>query len=83
MTMNVGVEMDSHERLNRRAIKQEWMIESDRSNSAWIVLLVALSSFAVGLMPIAYASTLEHLNSAPKAIAASEAGVWSVLGEKQ
>lgn len=74
--------MDSHERLNKRAIEQEWM-RGDRSDSVWLVVLVVLSSFAVGLMPLAYASTLENTNSTPKAIAASEAGVWSVLGEKQ
>lgn len=73
--------MDSHERLNRRAIRQEWMLD-DRSNSVWLVLLVVLGSFAAGLMPLAYASTQENANSTPKAIAASEAGVWSVFGEK-
>lgn len=75
--------MDSHERLNRRAIEQEWMRTSDRSNSVWLVLLVVLSSFAVGLMPLAYASTQEDAKSTAKAIVASEAGVWSVLAEKQ
>lgn len=74
--------MDSHERLNRRAIKQEWMLESDRSSSIWLVLLVVLGSFAAGLMPLAYASTQENANPAPKALIASEAGVWSVFGEK-
>lgn len=74
--------MDSHERLNRRAIKQEWMLESDRSSSVGLVLLVMLGSFAAGLMPLAYASTQENANPAPKVIVASEAGVWSVFGEK-
>lgn len=74
--------MDSHERLNRRAIEQEWM-RGDRSNSVWLVLLVALSSFAVGLIPLTYTSTQESANFPPKAIVASEAGVWNVLGEKQ
>ncbi len=73
--------MDSQERLNRRAIKQEWMLD-DRSHSVWLVLLVVLSSFAAGLIPLTYASTQENANPAPKAIVASEAGVWSVFGEK-
>lgn len=81
MKSQVGVEMDSHERLNRRAIEQEWMLD-DRSSSVWLVLLVVLSSFAAGLIPLAYASTQENVNPASKAIVASEAGVWSVLGEK-
>lgn len=73
--------MDSHERLNRRAIKQEWMLD-DHSSFVWLVLLVVLSSFAAGLIPLAYASTQENANPAPKALIASEAGVWSVFGEK-
>lgn len=75
--------MDSHERLNRRAIEQEWMRERDRANSMWVVLLVVLSSFAAGLMPLAFAPTQENANSAPKEIVASEAGIWGVLGEKR
>lgn len=75
--------MDSHERLNRRAIEQEWMRGGDRANAIWLVLLVVLSSFAVGLMPLAFASNQENANPAPKAIVASEAGIWGVLGEKQ
>jgi len=82
MKSQVGVEMDSHERLNRRAIKQEWMLESDRSNSVWLVLLVVLSSFAVGLMPLAYASTLDNTKSSTGTVVAGEAGMWSVFGEK-
>lgn len=75
--------MDSHERLNTRAIKQEWMRECDRSNSVFLVLLVVLSSFAVGLIPIAYVSTLENTKSStPGTIVVGEAGVWSVFGEK-
>lgn len=74
--------MDSHERLNRRAIEQEWMRERDRANSMWVVLLVVLSSFAAGLMPLAFAPTQGNANSAAKAIVASEAGIWGVIGEK-
>lgn len=74
--------MNSHERLNRRAIEQEWM-QGDRSNSALIILLVALSSFIVGAIPIAYASTLDNTKSStPGTIVTGETGVWSVFGEK-
>lgn len=75
--------MDTQERLNRQAIAQEWMIEPRHPNSVILVLLVTLGSFMVGLIPLAYASALGNTQSqTPTTITAGEAGLWSVLGEK-
>lgn len=46
-----------------------------------LVLLVALGSLTVGLLPIAYSSASIEAQSQTPTIT-GEAGVWSVLGEK-
>ncbi len=49
-----------------------------------LILLVALGSFAVGMIPLAYASALGKAQSqTPATITVGEAGLWSVLGEKE
>ena len=76
--------MNTQERLNRQAIAQEWMTDRRHSNPVIMVLLVTLGSFMVGLIPIAYASAFGNTQSqTPTTITAGEAGVWSVLGEKE
>ena len=76
--------MDTQERLNRRAIAQEWMTERRRhSNPVLLVFLVALGSFMAGLIPFAYALTFGQTQSHPTTITSGEAGLWSVFGEKK
>jgi len=74
--------MNTHEKLNRQAIAQEWMIDQHHTNPVMLVILIALASLTVGLIPIAYASAFGEQLTQQKAIAAGEAGVWSILGEK-
>lgn len=78
--MYTKTRLSKEERLNRRAIAQEWMVEQPHPNPLRLVLLATLASFTVGLIPIAY--TLATGKSLiPNSTMASEAG-WSVLAEK-
>jgi len=79
----VQIGMDTQERLNRRAIAQEWMTERRHSNPVILVLCVTLGSFMVGLIPFAYALTFGQTQSHPTTITSGEAGLWSVFGEKK
>lgn len=74
--------MNTQERLNRQARIQEWVLERDRSNPVILVLLIALSSFAAGLIPITYASTFSKTQTQTPTVIAGEATMWSVLAEK-
>lgn len=75
--------MNTQERLNRQAIAQEWMTDRRHSSPVIMVLLVTLGSFMVGLIPIAYASAFGKTQlQTPTTITAGEAGLWSVLAEK-
>lgn len=73
--------MDTQERLNRRAIAQEWMKERRHSNPVILVLLVTLGSFMVGLVPIVYTLAFGQTQSDLTTIT-NETGLWSVFGEK-
>ena len=74
--------MDTQERLNRRAIAQEWMTDR-HSNPVILVVLVTLGCIMVGLIPFAYALTFPKTQSqTPTTITAGEAGLWGVFGEK-
>lgn len=74
--------MDMQERLNKRAIAQEWMTDRRHSNPVILVLCVTLGSFMAGLIPFAYALTLGQTQSAPTTIT-NEIGLWSVFGKKK
>lgn len=73
--------MNTRERLNHQAQVQEWVLEQRQTHPVALVLLVALGSFAVGLLPLAYTSAVNKTQT-PTTIVAGEAGIWSVLGEK-
>lgn len=79
----VQIGMDTQERLNRRAIAQEWMTDRRHSHPVILVFLVTLGSFTAGLIPIAYALTFGQTPSHPTTITVGEAGLWSVFGEKK
>ena len=75
--------MNTQERLNRQARAQEWMTSQHHSNPVILVLLVTLGSCMVGLIPFAYASAFGKSQfPTPMTITAGEAGLWSVLAEK-
>lgn len=79
----VQIGMDTQERLNRRAIAQEWMTDRRHSNPVRLVLLVTLGSFMAGLIPFAYALSFGQTQSHPTTITSGEAGLWSVFAEKK
>ena len=75
--------MDTQERLNKQAQAQEWMTGRQHSNPVILVLLVALGSVMVGLIPFAHALTFGKTQSqTPTTITAGEAGLWGVFAEK-
>lgn len=74
--------LSREERLNRLAIAQEWMLEEPKPNPVILVLLVTLASFTAGLIPVAYTLSTGKALSPSTTVVAGEAGIWSVLGEK-
>ena len=80
--MQTKSRLSREERLNRIAIAQEWMVELPHPHPVRLVLLVVLCSFAVGLLPVAYTLSTGKAIVANPTAAAGEAGVWSVLAEK-
>lgn len=79
-----GFSMETQSRLERQLRVQLRMLEQHHSNPVMLVLLVTLGSLMLGLTPIAYVSVFGKTQSqTPVPIAAGEAGVWSVFGEKQ
>lgn len=83
LAMHTKTRLSREERLNKMAIAQEWMVEPLHPHPIRLVLLVALCSFAVGLLPVAYTlATGKAIVTNPTHVA-GEAGLWSVLGEKQ
>lgn len=81
--MHTKSRLSREERLNRIAIAQEWMVELPHPHPIRLVLLVTLCSFAVGLLPVAYTLATEKAIVANPMNTTGEAGLWSVLGEKQ
>lgn len=76
--------METQARLERQARAQQRTLDQQHSNPVMLVLLVTLGSLMLGLIPIAYVSVFGKTQSqTPAPIAAGEAGVWSVFGEKQ
>lgn len=73
--------MDTHARLNKQA--QEKTQKQHRSNPGMLILFATLGSLVLGLIPFAYASVFGATQSRISApVAAGEAAVWSVFGEK-
>lgn len=81
--MHAKSRLSREERLNRIARAQEWMVELPHPHPVRLVLLATLCSFAVGLLPIAYTLVTGKAIVTNPTNAAGEAGLWSVLGEKQ
>lgn len=74
--------LSREERLNQQAIAQEWMLD-EQPNRVLLLLMVALASFTVGLIPVAYTlATGKSLTPNSSTTVAGEAGIWGVLGEK-
>lgn len=80
--MHTKSSLSKEERLNQLAIAQEWMVELPHPHPLRLVLLVTLCSFAVGVLPIAYTLATGTAIATNPTVAAGEAGVWSILGEK-